>query len=182
VEPYLEYQEILAGERLSESEGLGSLDPNEGLGSLGHPSETPEPPLCEIESTLEKVTQPSSQQPSSSETNELKDMLAGMFAMIQESVRKDLATNNESVKADLAANNERIRADLAACQECVRNELNKIRKELKEETERLIKKFETQNHQTKKELTNKIETESKRLSNLVDQVRKETEAEFLGAK
>jgi hypothetical protein len=196
VEKSLEVQETPARERLSESEGLSSLDPSEEIGILGQPNENPEPPLCEPEPTLKKVIQPSSLQPSSSETSELKNMLVGMLAAIQqnneklqETVRKDLAANNESVKADisnvradLAANNERVRADLAASQESVRKELNKIRKELKAENESLVKKIDTQNQQTKKELTDKIETESRRLSNLVDQIRKETETELLGAK
>jgi hypothetical protein len=164
VEQCLEDQETPVRERLSESEGLGSLDPSGEASSLGQPCEIPEPALCEPEPTLEKVTQPSSQQPSSGETNELKNMLAAMFAMMQETVRKDLAANNESIKADinsvkenqesvkadisnvradLAANNERVRADLAASQESVRKELNKIRKDLKSENESLVKRFET---------------------------------------
>jgi hypothetical protein len=73
VEPSQEDLETPAGERPSESEGLGSLDSNEVLGSSDQQtSEIPEPPLSELEPTQEKVSQPSLQQPSLSETSEIQ--------------------------------------------------------------------------------------------------------------
>jgi hypothetical protein len=132
-----------------------------------------------------------------------------MFAIMQETVRADLAANQECLKADLSsvradissvkANQENVRtdissvkaalpaiqnvkADLAINQENVKIELSKIRKDIRTENKVLVRKFEAQNQQTKKDLTEKLQTESRRLTNLVSQVRKKTEAVLLGAK
>lgn len=142
VEPSQEDLETPAGERPSESEGLGSLESSERLGSSDQQtSEIPEPPLSELEQTQEKVSQPRIQQPSISEASDLKNMLAGMFAIMQETVRADLVTNNESIRTDIATNNEklqeRVKGDLAANQESVRADISSIKADLAANNERV---------------------------------------------
>jgi hypothetical protein len=86
-------QHLLAGESAVESESLGSVGELE-LDRQGQQSDLQDTPLSEPYQPSQ-VTQPNIQPPTPSETSDLKQMLASMFAMMQETVRKDLANNQK---------------------------------------------------------------------------------------
>jgi hypothetical protein len=103
-------------------------DPSEGLGNVGDNTEISEPSQQELG---QQVSLSDLQGPSLGDANKLKQMRAGIMAV--------LAANQESVKADLNANNEKlqqfensIKADLAANQESVKADLNANNKKLQQ--------------------------------------------------
>jgi hypothetical protein len=172
-----ENPDLLAGEKYSGrlSEVLGSSEPSERLGSAGdsrcetQPTHSDGQLNSEAPPTHERV-----QQPSLSETLELKQMFAGMMEIMKQNNDK----LQESVRSELVASQEK----LVASQESVRIELSKIRKDIQAENESLIKKFDAQNKQTKREFSEKLEAESRRFHVVVSQVQKETESELIGVK
>jgi ABC-type hemin transport system substrate-binding protein len=87
--------------------------------------------------------------PSFNDSGEIKQMLAGIMTVIQQSNAK----LQESVKADI----------------------DSVRKDIKAENEKLIKRFELQSQGAQKEFSAKLDSEARRLINLVGQVHSETE-------
>jgi ABC-type uncharacterized transport system fused permease/ATPase subunit len=100
-----------------------------------------------------QVREPSPKGPSLDDASELKQMLAGIMAAIQQNTKlQELSANQDSVRA----NNKRIqqfqdsvRADLSANQERVMADINSIRNDIKAENVKLIKKSELQSQQAK---------------------------------
>jgi hypothetical protein len=127
VDPSKDEQHLLAGESAVESEILGSVGELE-LDRQGQQSDLHDTPLSEpYQPSQDTVTQPNIQPPNPSETSDLKQMLASMFPMMQETVRADIS----SVKEDLANNQESVRKDLAANQETVRADFSSVKADLK---------------------------------------------------
>jgi hypothetical protein len=191
-----ESQELPAGESSREKPSEQPV----GLGSVVELSEPTEPSQQETvsESCLEvlpsetvEVSEQIIKGPFLDNSSELKQMLAGIMAAVQQSneglnsVRADLSANQESVKADINS----VRADLSAnneniqkFQERVTADISSVRNDIKVENEKLIKRFELQNQEAKKEFAAKLDSEARRLTSFVGQVRKETESELLAVK
>jgi hypothetical protein len=146
----------------SESVEIAAVSQQEVAGEL-----EPEPQAVE----LVEVRGENAKECADHDPSELKQMLAGMMAMIQQSVRKDIGSvkaDINSVKTDITSKFNKLQEDL--------------RVEIKSENEKLIKKFELQNQKSHKELSAKVDTESRRLTKMVGQLQKETEAELVAVK
>jgi hypothetical protein len=124
-----------------ESAGDKPSDQPEGLGSVGEPRE------LNLPSRQEVVSEQSTKGPSFDDSGEIKQTLAGIMTVVQQSNAK----LQESVKADI----------------------DRVRKDIKAENEKLIKRFELQSQEAKldseaRRLTNLVgqvqrKTESKPL-------------------
>jgi gas vesicle protein len=88
--------------------------------------------------------------PSLDEPGDIKQMLNGILAVIQQSNTK----LQESVKADLSANNEKIQK----FEERVTADISSVRNDIKAEHEKLIKIFELQIQEAKKEVSAKLDS------------------------
>jgi hypothetical protein len=136
-----------------ESAGDRPSDQPEGLGSVGEPSELTSPSRQEVVLKRDSEVLPTEQVeareqstkgPSFDDSGEIKQMLAGIMTVIQQSNAK----LQESVKADI----------------------DSVRKDIKAENEKLIKRFELQSQDAKKEFSAKLDSGARRLTNLVGQV------------
>jgi hypothetical protein len=137
----------------------------------------------ELGSTSAETSQPIAIRESHSEiagTSELKQMLAGMLAAIQESNAKfqeSVKLDLGQVKNDISSSSEKVNKLVesnATFQEYVKADIGKIRSEIKDDHEKLIRRFESQSQKYHKEFSAKLDSESRRLTGLVGRVQKET--------
>lgn len=172
--------EMQAGENTSDRPS----EQPEDLGSLGEPSEQtyisphevalgPQPDVSIVGPEVEAGT-PSPELLGTGHSIELKQILAGIMAAIQQSN----ATLQESVRAELNT----LREQNQVFQENIRADIHSVRTDLRSENEKLIKRFESQTQEAKKEFAAKLDLETRRLTNLVGKVQQETESELAAVK
>ena len=170
VETNAETASLVARER--ESEGVDSVDRR---GSAGLQSEGEMTTSQGVEGNLtEQGMQPRVLQLAVNEGSDIKQMLAGLIEVMQQSQENNvklLENFKSEIQNNVKSEIQSVKAELAASQESIKVQISSIKEEIKIEDQKLRKEFD-----------GKLDSETRRVTKIVNKMQNEAEAELVAVK